>query len=277
MVRRKMLTEPQLPIVPPDKGISLLQSQIEKAKQLLLSHPLNMDDYSSWKLLTKNFLEKAFGIASPNVSSIMNVGVGGSFPINAGEEYWENQRAENLQTQIKKLEALVEVLKSEVQFNKKNNTDQAAVPVGYKLFLVHGHNEKALHEIARYLEKLQQDVVILREQPNEGRTIIEKFEDYAEVGFAVVLLTADDRGAASNVLYDAQKPRARQNVILELGYFLGRLGRNRVCALYELGVEIPSDYSGVLYLLLDEQGAWRLSLAREMKAAGLPVDMNLAL
>src|SRR5271157_2875615 len=63
----------------------------------------------------------------------------------------------------------------------------------------------------RYLEKLQQDVVILREQPNEGRTIIEKFEDYAEVGFAVVLLTADDRGAASNVLYDAQKPRARQN------------------------------------------------------------------
>ena len=206
MVRRKMLTEPQLPIVPPDKGISLLQSQIEKAKQLLLSHPLNMDDYSSWKLLTKNFLEKAFGIASPNVSSIMNVGVGGSFPINAGEEYWENQRAENLQTQIKKLEALVEVLKSEVQFNKKNNTDQAAVPVGYKLFLVHGHNEKALHEIARYLEKLQQDVVILREQPNEGRTIIEKFEDYAEVGFAVVLLTADDRGAASNVLYDAQKP-----------------------------------------------------------------------
>jgi predicted nucleotide-binding protein len=77
--------------------------------------------------------------------------------------------------------------------------------------------------------------------------------------------------------YDAQKPRARQNVILELGYFLGRLGRNRVCALYRSGVEIPSDYAGVLFTELDEGGGWRLQLAKELKAAGLPVDMNNAL
>ena len=73
------------------------------------------------------------------------------------------------------------------------------------------------------------------------------------------------------------KARARQNVVFELGYFIGRLGRNRVCALYAEGVEIPSDYSGVVYTKLDASGAWRLELAKELKAAGLPVDMNLAL
>lgn len=76
---------------------------------------------------------------------------------------------------------------------------------------------------------------------------------------------------------EEQRPRARQNVVFELGYFIGRLGRNRVCALYREGVEIPSDYSGVLYIKLDEAGGWRLALAKEMKAAELPVDMNRAL
>jgi predicted nucleotide-binding protein len=144
------------------------------------------------------------------------------------------------------------------------------------VFLVHGHDEAALHEVARFLEQLDQQVIVLREQPNKGRTIIEKFEDYTDVGFAIVLLTPDDKGG-SVALGDSQRLRARQNVILELGYFLGRLGRSRVCALYVEGVEIPSDYSGVLYVKLDGDGGWRLSLAKELKAAGLPVDMNKAL
>lgn len=147
-------------------------------------------------------------------------------------------------------------------------------PHGHRIFFVHGHDEGALHEIARFLERLDQQVIVLREQPNQGRTIIEKFEDYSDVGFAVVLLTPDDRGGA-----DGAEPRwrARQNVILELGYFLGRLGRKRVCALYRGDVEIPSDYSGVLYVPIDGAGGWRLQLARELKAAGLPVDMNRAM
>ena len=77
--------------------------------------------------------------------------------------------------------------------------------------------------------------------------------------------------------FEQQKLRARQNVIFELGFFIGRLGRNRVCGLYTTNVEIPSDYSGVLYIPLDEHGAWRMSLAKELKAAGFPVDMNLAI
>lgn len=127
------------------------------------------------------------------------------------------------------------------------------------------------------MEKFGLDVVILREQPNSGRTIIEKFIDFSDVGFSVVLLTGDDLGGAKETPHDKQKPRARQNVILELGFFLGKLGRKRVCALYQEGVEIPSDYDGVIFIPLDKNGAWHMLLARELKAAGLSIDLNKAL
>ena len=105
--------------------------------------------------------------------------------------------------------------------------------------------------------------MILHEQSNQGRTIIEKFERHADVGFAVVLLTPDDVGGLQTDT-GALEPRARQNVIFELGYFLGRLGRGGVCAITKGGVEIPSDYSGVLYIPLDDGGEWMAALTREL-------------
>jgi predicted nucleotide-binding protein len=145
---------------------------------------------------------------------------------------------------------------------------------GHSVFLVHGHNEAVLQTCARLVEKLELTVTILREQPNKGRTIIQKFRDHADVGFAVVLLTADDRGGQISKPVEEQCFRARQNVLLELGFFIGALGPERVCALYEEGVEIPSDYQGVAFVALDKNQLWRYELAKEMKAAGLPVDMN---
>lgn len=118
--------------------------------------------------------------------------------------------------------------------------------------------------------------IILHEQPNKGRTIIEKFTDYADVFYAVVLLTADDVGGLQGTSPADLTPRARQNVIFELGYFLGRLGRDKVCALYENGLEILSDYNGVVYVTFDANDAWRLQLGKEMKAVGLPIEMNNA-
>lgn len=274
---KKIQPEQGPPQVPPGKGIELLNGQIEKAHKMLSSPPLNKGEYSSWELLTRNYLEKAFGANSPNVTSVMNVGKYGSFPMNAGDDWWENHRSNSLQTQIRKIEGLIELLKTEIQLEEGTTASLQKQGMGHRIFLVHGHNEAILHEAARFLEKLDQDVIILREQPNKGRTIIEKFEDYADAGFAIVILTNDDRGGPSEVPFKEQNTRARQNVIFEFGYFIGRLGRKRVCALYTSGVEIPSDYSGVLYIQLDEQGGWRLALAKEMKAAGLPIDMNLAL
>jgi len=157
-------------------------------------------------------------------------------------------------------------------------TDYFRDPPSATVFVVHGHDEAAKHSVARFIEHLGLDTTILHEQPDRGRTIIEKLEDHAQgTAFAVIILTADDRGGLSNVGYDEQKPRARQNVVMELGYFIGKLGRQKVRALYQEGVELPSDLQGVLYVTLDDGGAWKLQLAREMKAAGLNIDMNRAL
>jgi len=147
-------------------------------------------------------------------------------------------------------------------------------PVSKRVFVVHGHNEAALSKVARFLEHVGLDPVVLHEQPNKGRTIIEKFEAHSDVAFAVVLLTGDDVGYANRADAQAAKPRARQNVILELGYFLGKLGRERVCPLCEEGLETPSDYDGVVYVPLDAAGAWQMSLGRELREAHLPVDLN---
>ena len=143
------------------------------------------------------------------------------------------------------------------------------------VFLVHGHDDAVKESVARFLEKLDLKPVILHEQPNQGKTVIEKFEAHSDVGFAVVLLTPDDVGGLPSSL-DKLSRRARQNVILELGYFIGKLGRAKVCALYVEGVEIPSDIHGVLYVPYDAGNGWRLKLANEIKAAGIAIDLNLA-
>lgn len=179
------------------------------------------------------------------------------------------------------MEGLLEVLQTEISLDQGlegGATIQEAIPSDSRtVFLVHGQDSAAENIAARFVEKLDLNLIILHEQPNQGRTIIEKFQDYSDVAFAVVLLTPDDRGGLATLPYESQSERARQNVIFELGYFIGRIGRNRVCALYSEGVEIPSDYSGVLFVKFDEAGAWRLSLAKEIKAAGINIDMNKAL
>jgi hypothetical protein len=119
-VAKKRANELQvgIPQIPPGKGIGLLRAQIDKGNTLLGARPLKSDEYESWELVTRNALEKAFGCNSQNVSSITDVGRFGSFPMNAGETWWENRRAENLQTQIKKLTGLLEVLKVEAEMEK---------------------------------------------------------------------------------------------------------------------------------------------------------------
>jgi predicted nucleotide-binding protein len=143
-----------------------------------------------------------------------------------------------------------------------------------KVFVVHGHDEAVREAVARFISRLDLIPVILHEQASQGRTIVEKLEHHGDVAYAVVLLTPDDVGGTGP---DRLHRRARQNVVLELGYFLGRLGRERICALHRGEIELPSDYMGVIYIPLDRSGGWRLHLAKELKAAGFSVDMNRAL
>jgi hypothetical protein len=150
-----------------------------------------------------------------------------------------------------------------------------AIIASNEVFVVHGQDNAAKEEVARFIEKLGLRATILHEQTNKGRTIIEKFEQHAQVGFAVILLTPDDVGHA-NLPSAAPRPRARQNVVFELGFFIGKLGRSRVCALLKDDIEFPTDISGVLYTRMDTGGAWRLQLAKEIKDAGIAVDLNNA-
>ena len=133
---------------------------------------------------------------------------------------------------------------------------------------------------AAELKPIQLTACLAKKPQEFDRTVLNRVNvpksHSADVRYAIVLLTADDRGGLADAKPSTYRPRARQNVILELGYFLGKLGRRRVSVIYEEAVEIPSDYQGVLYTPLDPGTAWRFKLAREMKAAGFDIDLNLA-
>ncbi len=145
--------------------------------------------------------------------------------------------------------------------------------ISNRIFLVHGHDNELKETTARFLEKLGLKPIILHEQSSKGLTIIEKFEEYSDVAFAVVLLTPDDYGNKINEK-DNLKKRARQNVIFEMGYFIGKLGRKNVVGLVKDDIEIPSDYTGVVYIGVDNNDGWKMMLSKEIKAAGLNIDLN---
>lgn len=154
----------------------------------------------------------------------------------------------------------------------KGTTQAVLTPtLSRKVFIVHGHDDGARETVARFLERIGLEAIILHEQANQGRTVIEKVVAHGDVGFAVVLLTPDDEGCAKG---GVQEPRARQNVLLELGYFIGRLGREKVCALKRGILEIPSDFAGVVWEEMDSNGGWKTALARELAAAGHSIDWN---
>jgi predicted nucleotide-binding protein len=140
-----------------------------------------------------------------------------------------------------------------------------------KVFLVHGRDDGPREAVARFLERLGFEPIILHEQANQGRTVIEKVEAHSDVGFAVVLLTPDDEG---NLRGEARQPRARQNVLLELGYFIGKLTRRRVFTLKAGELEVPSDWGGVVDDPFNSGGGWKQTLARELAAADYEIDWN---
>jgi predicted nucleotide-binding protein len=145
-----------------------------------------------------------------------------------------------------------------------------------KVFVVHGQDDAMKEAVARVLETLGLEAIILHERPDKGRTIIEKFTDYADVCFAVILMSPDDLAYPKNAVPATAKFRARQNVILELGYFIGKLGRENVFTLYkeETNFEMPSDYSGVIYTPYDAKGQWKFEMVQELQACGIDVDAN---
>ena len=138
-----------------------------------------------------------------------------------------------------------------------------------KVFIVHGHDNALKQEVARMVEKQGLETIILSEQANRGKTIIEKFEEHSDVGAAICLFTGDDYGKAKDAT--SENLRARQNVVFEAGYFMGKLGRGNVILIASPDIEIPSDLQGVVYTNKD---MWQTDVLRELKAIGYNVDFN---
>ena len=179
------------------------------------------------------------------------------------EEYWKPETAEDMLEQEEDENRTP--ASSAAQEKERTNTNE--------IFVIHGRDNEAKETVARFLEQLGLKPIILAEQPSQGRTIIEKFEQHTQVGFAVALLTPDDAGSLQDDR-NTLNPRARQNVIFELGFFIGKLDRKGVCALTKGEVEIPSDYAGVEYIPFDDRGGWKLRLVKELRAAKLDFDAS---
>lgn len=141
-----------------------------------------------------------------------------------------------------------------------------------RVFVVHGHDDLMKTKVARFIERLGLEAVILHEQANKGMTIIEKIEASTDVDFAVVLYTPDDKGNLATLAAQGQlNERARQNVVFEHGYLIAKLGRAHVVPLLSSRVEKPSDISGVVYV---DDSNWEVDVAKEMLAAGYEIDFN---
>lgn len=138
-----------------------------------------------------------------------------------------------------------------------------------KVFIVHGHDNGLKQEVARLVEKQGLEAIILSEQANRGKTIIEKFEEHSDVGAAICLFTGDDYGRTRDAEEDIL--RARQNVVFEAGYFMGKLGRENVIIVADKNLELPSDMQGVVYT---DAGNWKTEVLQELDKIGYAIDFN---
>lgn len=248
-----------------------LQDIIDGVDDLVEHHAVATSPaFRSWKAKAERFLIKKYGEQSFEYKKLRNT----RFEPNC----WGMDEEQNLRNEVKKcrnellsckaifktyLEEMAEEAEPSVQ-------PQPAQPSNMtKIFIVHGHDGELKHSVARLVEKQGIEAVILSEQANQGRTIIEKFEANSDVGGAICLFTADDVGKAKDAA--SESSRARQNVVLETGYFMGKLGRDHVVILADSGIEIPSDLSGVVYTNTTN---WEVSLLKDLKAMGYEVDFN---
>lgn len=267
-------------VMPKSEVISHLKALIKKGKELTESpytyneEPLYLE-LSKWTEVVTEFLIRAFDNSTYAVRFAKEKGL-----YHDKDAY---SPSTSLKSELQAKLAILESVEMKLPFiSEVSSTISKAESLkksppaknAAKVFIVHGHDVEVKISVARMLEKVGLEAIILHEQPSEGRTIIEKIENQAtDIDFAVVLLTPDDIGKSSSDVGEAT-PRARQNVIAELGYFVGILGRDKVCVIHKEGVVIPTDFSGVVYIPYDQSGSWQYQLAKELKQADIKIDLN---
>jgi predicted nucleotide-binding protein len=265
-----------------EKAADKLQAQIDQISGLI-SKTRKSSEFKKWIRDTQIAIEYIFGESSRHITDFNNV----NYHLGVVTSRTTDQDFQRAYVSgLKDAEAILKSMIEEImeyweakELDISNGSDQPTakqLPANNKVFVVHGQDSGTKETVARFLSKIGLEPIILHEQASKGNTIIEKFEEYADVSYAIALLTPDDVGCPSTDI-DNLNPRARQNVIFEFGYFIGKLGRKKVSGLLSKGVEIPSDYSGVLYIPIDSSEAWKLLLVKELKASGFDIDANKAL
>lgn len=248
------------------KKLELLDNQIAAANG---GQPEN---FRLWRERTEVVLRNVLGDAHPTFKNFQGISYSPiAWSSSSPQSYFDKVRQRGVQQAI----AVLEAAKLDVEIS--GGAPEPAYETraaGADVFIVHGRDEARKHEVARFISRLtSNEPKILHEQANSGQTILEKFEEQAATAaYAVVIATADDLGRAKDD--SEERLRARQNVVFELGFFFGRLGRSRVAFLYEEQVELPSDIDGLVYIGLDPAGAWKATLVREMERAGVGVDWS---
>lgn len=235
-------------------------------------------EFAKWHRDTEIAIEKIFGEDARNIKDFKNITYWlSSFSSSTTESEYQARYEEGLNEAAAILQSMIdEIDEYWVGLETKPDVITKRRKPTNKIFIVHGRDEEMKLSVARLLEKLHLIPIILHEQPNKGRTIIQKFLDYSDVRFAVILLSPDDYAYSKDKNQEQRKLRARQNVVLELGFFLGKLGPERVASLFREheDFEIPSDYDGVIYIPFDDSGSWQYKLAKELKACEFVIDLN---
>ena len=268
-----------MPRLSKEEAKERIEKSIDQIEALV---PIGKDspEFSKWRKDTQVALENIFLEMPERVKAFTEIpyhcwslSIDESKPVVQDASVQGLRKAEAiLQSMVEEIEEYWPDIPAEMASTTIGQPTQPTV--ANQIFLIHGRDHGTKDTVARFLQGLGLDPIILHERPNQGRTIIEKFEEYAKTSYAIALLTPDDVGGPDA---DKLRPRARQNVILELGFFWGSLGRGRVAALLKDNLEIPSDYDGVVYIELDDYDGWHMKLARELKAAGFEIDLNRSL
>lgn len=259
-------------------AVERLQKLIDEIDVLIDEQvTINSASFKSWFNLIEIFLKNNFGNENAWLTSIYGLHfapVGYNVDMKNFEEIYACKQ--DLEQAKHILLYCLEDLQEKEEIKKQENnfmSSQKETELSYqKVFIVHGHDGELKHRVARLIEKQGIEAIILDEQVNSGRTIIEKFEENSDVGGAICLFTADDMGKKKwEAGEEKYSPRPRQNVVFEAGYFMGKLGRNHVVIISESGVELPSDMSGIVYTNTQN---WELDVLKELKVMGYSIDMN---
>ena len=214
----------------------------------------------------RSFLSEVYGRDSDQYEDFRNRLFAPSVPFIGNDHDDSIECVRDMKSSVLELQSYLDDMTDEAQ---QANININPSIVNNKIFVVHGHDGLLKEEVARFLEKIDLDPIILSEQANQGRTIIEKLESNADVSSAIILLTSDGIGRGKNET--TEKSRARQDVIFEVGYFIGRLSRKNVILIADSEIELPSDIAGMVYHSKDK---WDMDVLRDLRAAGYNIDAN---